>query len=630
MVMEILAHDTNQDNINEGTEEDNSFVAIKESKPETKHGNGHELVRPNVANGEAKEGDRSVDANFPRDAVEEWPAEKKIHNFYLVRYRTFEDPKLKSRIDNADKEVTKCTQNRVQITDALKAKRSERSNVILQLKPLTAEDRQYRMIMDEKRKSMEPLQDALGKLRNANIAVRERGMGLCSSEEELNDLIYSLNYHMQHESLSLVEEKQLIKEIKMLEGTRDKVISNASEKAKIQDSFGHKEAIQDQVKLINDDIGGVKKEKQAIRMKIKSLEDELKIIDDDISSLQEELENINKKRNKAFETLVELRKSRDEANSCFFQNRAVLNRAKDLAAKKDMTSLPDFVYTEVEKFMSDWSNGERAFREDYEKRILSSLDSRQLSRDGRMRNPDEKPIIPVEGPATRDLEAAPVKLATPAKLNAKQTEDVHLPQQDVIPNKKTQETNVKKSSKVVESRAKAEDPTSIADSPAIEKPQETPKPNEIDAVKLKEVKREEEIAKAKLAFERKKKQAEKAAAKAVVRAQKEFEKKLKEKEKRLRKKAGGSTPDAPTEEPEVESKVSEPEEVTVDTDTPVAENSKGRKDNARFRNRPTGRGQVPKIMLKRKKTPSYWIWAAPAAVAAVLLAAAAFYYLAST
>lgn len=61
--------------------------------------------------------------------------------------------------------------------------------MISQLKPLTAEDKHYRMIMDEKRKSMEPLQDALGKLRSANIAVREKGVGLCSSEEELNDLV---------------------------------------------------------------------------------------------------------------------------------------------------------------------------------------------------------------------------------------------------------------------------------------------------------------------------------------------------------------------------------------------------------------------------------------------------------
>lgn len=61
--------------------------------------------------------------------------------------------------------------------------------MISQLKPLTAEDKQYRMIMDEKRKAMEPLQDALGKLRSANITAREKGIGLCASEEELNDLV---------------------------------------------------------------------------------------------------------------------------------------------------------------------------------------------------------------------------------------------------------------------------------------------------------------------------------------------------------------------------------------------------------------------------------------------------------
>ncbi|KAG6512668.1 hypothetical protein ZIOFF_030797 [Zingiber officinale] len=629
MVMEILGHETTQENINEGTEEDNSFIAIRECMSETKQGNGlDELVRLNVANGEVKEGDQSTNANLPKDAVEEWPAEKKVYNFYVARYRTFEDPKLKARIDHADKEVTKCTQTRVQIIEALKAKRSERSNLIVQLKPLTAEDKQYRMTMDEKRKSMEPLQDALGKLRSANIAVKEKGMGLCSSEEELNNLIYGLNYQMQHESLTLVEEKQMIKEIKMLEATRDKVIANASEKAKIQDSFGHKEAIQDQVKLIIDDIGGIKKEKQPIRMKIKGLKDELKVLDDDISSLQEELENINNKRNKAFETLVELRKSRDDVNACFFQNRAMLNRAKDLAAKKDIASLQDFVFNEVEKFMSEWSN-EKALREDYEKRILSSLDIRQLSRDGRMRNPDEMPIITVERPVTRDVEA------TPAKANAKQAADVHLPQQDVIPNKKTQETNLKKAPKVVESRVEAEDPKSTAKSPALEKPQEIQKTNEIDAAKLKEIKREEEIAKAKLALERKKKQAEKAAAKAAIRAQKESEKKLKacEKEKRLRKKAGASTPPAPAEEAEAEaeaeSKVSEPEEETVNTDALVAEKSKVERGNARFRNRPTGRVKAPKIILKKKKTSSYWIWAASAAVAAVLLATLG-YYLVST
>ncbi|CAL9055921.1 proton pump-interactor 1 [Musa acuminata AAA Group] len=620
MVVETLEHDTTQDNV-KGTEGD------------TKQGQGPEepvsfglVDNSNGANGDVKEGDHLTDANLPKDAVDEWPAAKKIHTFYFIRYRTIEDPKLKAKIDHADKEITKSTQSRLQITEALKAKRSERSNVISQLKPLTAEDKQYRMIMDEKRKSMEPLQDALGKLRSANIAVREKGVGLCSSEEELNDLIYSLHYRMQHETLTLVEEKQLIKEIKLLEGTREKVIANATEKAKIQDSYGHRDAIQGQVKLINDDIGGIKKEKQAVRMKIKDLEEELKAIDDEISSLQEELDVINKKRNKAYETLIELRKSRDEVNACYFQNRSLLNRAKDLAAKKDITSLEDLMHSEVEQFMSEWSSN-KAFREDYEKRILSSLDSRQLSRDGRMRNPDEKPIIS-EAPATRDVENLPAKVNAKQASSAKEAKEDKLvpPQQDVISNKKVQDTNIKKSPEV-ESRGKVGDPVGTGDSYTPEKSQkELPKPTENDVAKLKEIKREEEIAKAKLALERKKKQAEKAAAKAVVRAQKEAEKKLKEKEKRAKKKAGASAPADSTDEADAEAKVSEPEEATVDA--PVAEKTKEQKETVRYRNRPRGRDQVPKVILRRKKQQSYWIWAAPAAaVAALLLVSLGYYFI---
>lgn len=61
--------------------------------------------------------------------------------------------------------------------------------------------------------------------------------------------IHSLNYQIQHESNTLVEEKQLLREIKQLEGSRDKVIAHAAMKSKIQESLGQKEAIQDQVKV---------------------------------------------------------------------------------------------------------------------------------------------------------------------------------------------------------------------------------------------------------------------------------------------------------------------------------------------------------------------------------------------
>lgn len=61
---------------------------------------------------------------------------------------------------------------------------SDRAELISQIKALRGDNRQFQSIVDEKMKEIEPLQQALGKLRN-NVG---RG-GICSSEEELNDIV---------------------------------------------------------------------------------------------------------------------------------------------------------------------------------------------------------------------------------------------------------------------------------------------------------------------------------------------------------------------------------------------------------------------------------------------------------
>ncbi|XP_062168827.1 proton pump-interactor 1-like isoform X2 [Alnus glutinosa] len=566
------------------------------------------------------EGNNVSVANFPKDAVDEWPAPKQIHSFYFVRCRPYDDPKIKVKLDQADKEIQRKNQARFQITEALKAKRSDRAELISQIRALKDDNRQFRTIFDEKRKEMEPLQQALGKLRYSNSA--GRGSGICSSEEELNDLIQSFQYRIQHESIPLSEEKQIIREIKQLEGTREKVIANAAMRAKIQDSLGQKEAIQDQVKLIGGDLDGVRKEKQAVQGKIKQLDEALKAIDNEINSLSEELKAVTQKRDKAYESIQQLRKQRDEGNAYFYQSRTVLNKARELAAKKDIKALEELSHTEVGNFVSHWSS-DKAFRDDYEKRILPSLDSRQLSRDGRMRNPDEKPLVVLEETTSSETETA-------AKASVKQLkEDSKSPSQDTLPIQKAQKEakNVATDSKSSVEHIKVED----KEISGLEKPQkDTPvKDNEVDAAKLKEMKREEEIAKAKQAMERKKKLAEKAAAKAAIRVQKEAEKKLKEREKKAKKKASASGPASDPEEPAEEvSDAAEPEKTDESVEAPVPAKERVQKGNTiKHRNRSKGPDSVPKVILKRKKSTNYWVWAAPAAVLVLLFLVLGYYYL---
>lgn len=165
--------------------------------------------------------------------------------------------------------------------------------------------------------------------------------------------------------------------------------------------------------------------------------------------------------------------------------------------------------------MSQWNGTNTTFRIDYETRILPSLDGRQMCKDGRMRNPDEKPIAPVVIP--RELESQQ------SKQTVKQSKEVAQAkgQKEEVKHEKIDQSNEMETK--AEAGVQEDKETSVF---VLEKPQKK-LVSEVDAVKLKEMKREEEMAKAKHALERKKKQAEKAAAKAAARAQKDAEKKLK-------------------------------------------------------------------------------------------------------
>lgn len=178
-----------------------------------------------------------------------------------------------------------------------------------------------------------------------------------------------------------------------------------------------------------------------------------------------------------------------------------------------------FLPSQVEKFIALWSSN-KAFRADYESRILQSLDMRQFSKDGRIRNFDEKPLVQVETPTPVPSEKEVVKMKPPPK------EEIVIPVQgDSSSEQKNAKPKTAKNNKEGNKKHEILDEEYEPEYFSSDKLQ---KKDEFDEIKMKELKREEEIAKRQQAEERKKKQAEKAAAKAAIKAQKEAEKKLKE------------------------------------------------------------------------------------------------------
>ncbi|XP_074357671.1 proton pump-interactor 1-like [Apium graveolens] len=567
------------------------------------------------------------DNSIPVDAVDEWPAPKLIHTFYMVKYRSYDDQKTKGLLDQADKELRNINQARSQIFEKLRAKRADRAQVISQLKAFVDENKQFRQIIDEKRKEIEPLHQALGQLRKSNSGDKER-IYICSSEEELNRVIKSLRYRMEHESIPLTEEKQIMREIKELEGTREKVIANAVVTAKIRDSVGEKGAIQDQVKLIGSGLDGVRKEKKVVETKLNQLFEEKETIGKMIVDLEKELEINLEDREKAYEKIRELRKQLDEGNAPYFQNRTTLNKARELAAKKDVKGLRDFADKEMETFMSRWSST-KAFSDDYERRIVLSLDMRQLSRDGRMRNPNEKPLVEKEPPPPVESEI----VAKPHLKKLKEDSNTSINQKEKTVKQQNETSKAPDpASTVVASVVKDEfemvekEPLPVKN--RVEKDLLTSKNkfDEVDEAKLKELKREEEIAKAKQAQERKKKLAEKAAAKAAIKAQKEAEKKQKDREKKEKKKAAASVSVATAD------MVDETETADEVVKAKAVPKTKERKEKTVVKQRGgvrvKGPDSLPKIILKRKKATNYWVCAAVlAAILVVLLSVMGYYYL---
>ncbi|KAK1383370.1 Proton pump-interactor 1 [Heracleum sosnowskyi] len=551
------------------------------------------------------------------------PARKQIHTFYMVKYSLYDDQKTKSQLEQADRELKKLNQARYQLIDKIRAKKTERAQVYSQLRTFIDESKQYRQIIDEKRKEIESLHQALGKLRNSNTGGRKKSF-LCTSEQELNGVIKSLEYRVQHESIPLSEEKRIIRDIKQLKGTREEVIANAVMRAKIEDLHGGKESIQDQVKQIGSGLDGVRKEKKEVQAKIDQLDKEKKAIEQVIKALEAEEKTISEDREKIYERIRDLRKQLDQGNAPYYNNRKTLTKARQLAASKDVEGLRDLANTEVvDTFISLWSST-KAFRDDYERRILPSLDMRQLSRDGRKRNPDEKPLVVREPPPPAQTEIV-------AKPQPKQVKE----DSTSINLKEKSTKQGKEPSKEVQIPERIVEVSSVKDD-EFEKPEKDPLPvkTKVDEAKLKELKREEEITKAKQAQERKKKLAEKAAA---IKAQKEAEKKRKDCEKKAKKQATASVSVA-TEEPTeaTADMVSETGTADMVSETGTADEAvqavaapktKERKKKAKVRRRGKAKGpdSLPKIILKRKKATNYWTWAA--AILAVLLSALGHYYM---
>ncbi|CAA0405766.1 unnamed protein product [Arabidopsis thaliana] len=516
----------------------------------------------------------------PGLAAEEDSSGDKPLSFYIVKQPVYDNPEIKAKIDEANQEIFRCNELRINVLSAKKSELAEVSSLYTQMESLVPQSEGYRMVIEEKKKEFDTLLEAL---RNLRCTTSDQ---LCFTKEELDHLSYIAQYQIEYGSIGLEEEDWMLKETEKPDGI----------------ILSEKEASINRVKSMALELNEVKNELDAITWKINDLSEKLWKSQNNIRVLDLEKAHILEQRDRFYARIKMLRIQRDKGNAAFFQSLSVMCKAKELAASGNVRELEVFASSEVDRFMTHW-NDDKAFREDYVRRISHSLCERELNEDGRIKDADlqifwEKKV--------------PVK-------TMKRSEKVHKTDREDSSSNSSQDGNV-----ITDKRKKETKSDVIV--------YEEPKKIEevIDEETLKERKREEQLDKARLAMERKRKRQEKAAAKAAIRAQKEAEKKLKaiilscshffnECEKKAKKKAAANSTS-----PSESDQVMNDEKVKSLAVSGKEKHQKERllfpkQRSFRYKHRGSGTEALPKAILNRRKARRYWVWGLSSASLAVAL-----------
>ncbi|KAJ0257499.1 Calponin-like domain protein [Hirschfeldia incana] len=476
--------------------------------------------------------------------------------YFLPRVPRYDDEKLAEQLKQAEAQVEQKTQSRDALREDIQKIRATCKDYDISYKAAMAEERSARKAMHSKRQEIDALQSVISRVKSA------------ASVDDIDSKVNNMEHMIQHETLSLSEEKGYIREIKQLKQLRGQISSSMGTKDEVKQALDDKEKTEERLKMLRKELDVLRNDLSKVEAVTKAAKKKCDEEWEVQNKLQQQFRAADAVRQEAFVHLQDLKKQQREKNKYFFKYRDDSRAANEMALKKDRAALQSLCSDQVENFMNMWNNNEE-FRSYYVRCNTRSTLRRLGTLDGRSLGPDEEPPRITYAARTdkfRTVSNRAEKHETAPPVVAKQEKVVKFEGSKVenggkdVPNpaeQKSQNTKPKKAVKPVqppppivkESVTAKEEIEKSATKEEVE--EETPKltkeeeeqikkeeekRKQKEAAKMKEQHRLEEIAKAKEAMERKKKREEKAKARAALKAQKEAEEKEKEREKKLRKK----------------------------------------------------------------------------------------------
>ncbi|XP_045830655.1 plectin [Trifolium pratense] len=564
--------------------------------------------------------------------------------YWLVRVPRYDDDEnIREQIQHAAQQVEEKTKIRDEIRSESQDKRALCKEYGQEFRAALQEERAARELLKAKRQEMDSVQSIMSRLNNA------------ISVGDIDAKIRNMEHMIQHETLPLKEEKQLIRQIKQLKQTRGELSTIIAKQDQSQ-SLDDKESIEEQTKRLQ----LLRKELDVLRnnvLKAETITKAAKKKSDEesnqLSKLMAQYKAADDTRQEAFVKLQILRRQLHEKSKYFWEYKNASVRAQELGAQRGKKEeVQKLCIEQAERIHEMLKNDE--FRRSYIRCNTRSTLRRLVTYDGRGLGPDEEPpVIP-----NAFIERSP-KNDSLVPQSTPEQQQKSIPTESVTVNAKDEPTSkvavqkpeisesskAKKPAKPVPEKKSAVPVSRWGDESDEDKEPKEPVrtkeeeerilkaekvKKEEEEAKLKEIKRLEEIEKAKEALQRKKRNAEKAQQRALYKAQKEAEQKEKEREKRARKKEKRKTvsPDHAVENTEQESAALPTAEIltrTLDESDQIekpAEVTKRPVKPSQFTKQNKVKSLPMAIRNRGKRRIQPWMWWA---LIAVLVIAALFY-----
>ncbi|XP_043713260.1 uncharacterized protein LOC122661811 [Telopea speciosissima] len=461
---------------------------------------------------------------------------KKAFHF-LIRIPRYIDDKLKEQIRLAQIQVEERTQSRDAIRATIQMKRAICNEYRDKFEAAKLEERIARDAFSAKRQEIDSVQSAI-------------------SIDDIDDRIHNMEHMIQHETMPLKEEKQLIREIKQLKLLREQLSSHMGRQDEHQQASDQRDSHEERFKLLKQELDSLRKKVSQTEGITKVAKEKYFEENEKLRKLQSQFKDADVLRQEAYANLQNLRKELYEKNNYFRMYKDELRVANDYASTGDREALQRLCVNQVETLMELWNKNDE-FRKEYIRCNTMSILRRLTTLDGRSLGPgEEPPVIHLVDERVDNVLVASSQIDSALVVSPSESEKAFVLGEAEKGNVKSV-VRVQQENETARSK-KASKPTALENGSATfsgreekdEVEEENKKSKEEEELarkaeelrkeeataRLKEQRRLEEKVKAKEAEERKRRNAEKAQARAELRAQREAELKEKEREKRAKKK----------------------------------------------------------------------------------------------